>query len=96
MVCRPVHNIGTWLPGNCLSYGCCSILCECLPKALYDEKCIQKTGHHATFKKNSYILICDPSSPGTADDREQSMCVSGLWGVHGHCLRHQSLAWALV
>lgn len=65
LVCKSVDNIGTWLPGNCHSYGYCAINSECLLHALYNERCIQKTGNHATFDNNK--AFC-PSSPGTVGD----------------------------
>ena len=64
-VCTSVDNIGTWLPGNCLSSAYCAIPPECLLEALFDERCFQKTGNHV--KPNNNGLTC-PSSPGTVGD----------------------------
>ena len=79
LVCTALVNIGDWLPGNCPSYPYCTITHpECLLATQYDEKCIQKTGHHATINNEAF---CDPSSQGTADNRVQSMCQVGC-GVY--------------
>ena len=66
-VCRLVDDTqATWFPGNCPPYGDCSVFhLECLLPTLYDEKCRQKTGQHATFNNNN--AFC-PSSPGTVGD----------------------------